>query len=425
LNQHDTMAMRADLEAAGARPVPPGSAGDVIVVNTCTVTRRADQEARQLIRRLARESPEARIVVTGCYAQRAPEELGSLPGVSAVLGLAERDTIGKRVMAGAEGVAVGEARARRPLASVAPLHFGRTRALLKVQDGCDSFCTYCIVPYVRGRARSLPLADALEQGRRLLGAGFDEIVVTGADLGSYGVDLDRRELLPRLVEGLLALAGTHRVRLSSIEPNKLDPGVVAMLGSEPRLCRHLHLPLQSGSDGVLQAMRRNYRAADYAALLGRIAARGTVGIGADVIVGFPGEGEREFEETMALVADLPLAYLHVFRYSARPETAAVRLEGRAQNSAARERSERLREIGDSKRRTFLRSLIGSRLPVLPESNAPADGVLARSDVYAPVLLRGARSWRGIAEAEITGVEGDALLGSCPDGARLAEAVTCG
>ena len=419
------MAMRADLEAAGARTAPPGSAGDVIVVNTCTVTRRADQEARQLIRRLARESPGAKVVVTGCYAQRAPDELRSLPGVSAVLGIAERETIGERLMAGQQGVAVGPARAKRPFAPAVPLHFGRTRALLKVQDGCDSFCTYCVVPYVRGRSRSLPLADAVEQGRRLLGAGFDEIVVTGADLGSYGEDLGLRGQLPRLVEELLGLGRSHRVRLSSIEPNKLDPEIVTMLGAEPRLCRHLHLPLQSGSDRVLQSMRRAYRATDYAALLRRVAARGTIGIGADVIVGFPGEGEREFEETMALVGDLPLTYLHVFRYSARPGTAAARIQPRAAESTARERSERLREMGDAKRRAFLRSLIGSRLPVLPESRAVGDGVLARSDLYAPVLLSGDRSWRGIVEAQITGVEGDALLGVRPGGAGPPRASTCG
>ncbi len=419
------MAMRADLEAAGARAALPGSAGEVIVVNTCTVTRRADQEARQLIRRLARESPGAKIVVTGCYAQRAPEELRSLPGVSAVLGIAERETIGERLMAGQEGVAVGPARAKRPLAPVVPLHFGRTRALLKVQDGCDSFCTYCIVPYVRGRARSLPLADAVEQGRRLLDAGFDEIVVTGADLGSYGEDLGERGLLPRLVDGLLGLGRSHRVRLSSIEPNKLDPGIVAMLGAESRLCRHLHLPLQSGSDRVLEAMKRAYRATDYAALLERVAARCPVGIGADVIVGFPGEGEREFEETMALVRDLPLTYLHVFRYSARPGTVAARLQPRAAESTARERSERLRDVGDVKRRAFLRSLVGSRLPVLPESRPVGDGVMARSDLHAPVLLHGDRSWRGIAEALITGVEGDALLGLRQGGVDQAQGSTRG
>ena len=392
------------------RPAVPGSAGDVIVVNTCTVTSRADQEARQLIRRLARESPAAKIVVTGCYAQRAPEELRSLPGVSAVFGIAEREGIAERLRGGQEGVAVGPARAKRPLAPSIPLHFGRTRALLKVQDGCDSFCTYCVVPYVRGRARSLPLGDALEQGRRLLDAGFDEIVVTGADLGSYGEDLGQRALLPRLVKGLLGLGRTHRVRLSSIEPNKIDPEIVTMLGSEARLCRHLHLPLQSGSDSVLRAMKRAYRAADYAALLGRITARCRVGIGADVIVGFPGEGEREFEETMAVVEDLPLAYLHVFRYSTRPGTVAARFPAQVGGPAARERSDRLRELGDAKRRAFLRSLVGSRLPVLPESRAVEDGVLARSDLHAPVLLRRERPWRGIAEAQITGVEGDALLG---------------
>jgi threonylcarbamoyladenosine tRNA methylthiotransferase MtaB len=291
----------------------------VVVVNTCTVTRRADQEARQLVRRIARESPGARIVVTGCYAQRAPEEIAGLPGVAAVIGLHERAGLAGRVRALAlaadptanDGPAVtgpgapsvpASVRSRIPVRADSPVSFGRTRALLKVQDGCDSFCSYCVVPYVRGRARSLPLAEALDQGRRLLESSFHEIVVTGADLGTYGRDLGERDLLPRLVRGLLDLGPRHRVRLSSIEPNKLHPEVLEMLGSEPRLCRHLHLPLQSGSDHVLGAMRRAYRAADYASLVTRACRRGPVGVGADVIVGHPGEGDREFEETVAFFA---------------------------------------------------------------------------------------------------------------------------
>ncbi len=400
------------------RSVPQGEATDWVVVNTCTVTGRADQEARQLIRRLSRESPRARIVVTGCYAQRAPAELAGLPAVVAVYGTAERDRIAAHLAADRSGVVVGDARAKRPFAGPVPLSFGRTRALLKVQDGCDSFCAYCVVPYVRGRSRSLPLPEALARGERLLEAGFEEIVVTGADLGSYGRDLGEPRLLSRLVSGLLALGPRHRVRLSSIEPNKLDPAVVEMVGAAPRLCRHLHLPLQSGSDSVLRAMRRPYAAADYASLLDRILQRGPVGIGADVIVGHPGEGDREFAETRSFLRDLPVTSLHLFRYSPRPGTASLRLEAPAPDGGtARARSEELRALGEVKHRTFLLSLVGARLPVLAESTRGEGPVLGRSDVNALVRFHGAGPWRGIAEALVTGVEGDACTGTLVEAAR--------
>ena len=421
LNQHDTAADRARVEAAGMRAVAADEAADVVVVNTCTVTRRADQEARQLVRRIAREQPGARIVVTGCYAQRAPDELAGLPGVARVVGLHERPVITDHISRLAHGDApAGTAtvprrigagppswkgtpgpRSRVPLLSSAASSFGRTRALLKVQDGCDSFCSYCVVPYVRGRARSLPLDEALEQGRRLLGAGFHEIVVTGADLGTYGRDFGERDLLPRLVQGLLGLGTRHRVRLSSIEPNKVHPAIVDMIGAEPRLCRHLHLPLQSGSDRVLHAMRRPYRAADYAALVRRACRRGPVGIGADVIVGHPGESDRDFEETLAFLRDLPVAFLHVFRYSPRPGTAAARLGDAVPDAIARERSARLRMLGDEKRAAFLRSLVGARLEVLAEAGGDPSYVPARSDTYAMVRVQDTSRWPGLATVEIT------------------------
>ena len=377
---------------------------DVLVVNTCTVTRRADQEARQLIRRLARQNPRARLVVTGCYAQRAPEEVRALPGVGLVLGIHERERIAEHLAGDSTQVAVGSARAKHPLLPAAPLSFGRTRALLKVQDGCDSFCSYCIVPYVRGRGRSLSVEAAVTQGARLVEAGFHEIVLTGADLGSYGGDASGRGRLPELIRRLLAIGPNHRIRLSSIEPNKLDAEVIAMLGEEPRLCRHLHLPLQSGSDAVLQAMRRSYRAADYAGLLQRIAGRGTVAVGADVIVGFPGEGAREFEETLSFLRDAPLAYLHVFRYSARPGTAAAREPGAVDDSVARARSERLRALGAEKRDAFLRSVLGTRLSVLAEAGRIGDAIVARSDLAEPVLVRGMLPWPGFTEVRVSGIE---------------------
>ena len=411
LNQHDTAALRARLAEEGVRET--SEEPDVIVVNTCTVTRRADQEARQLVRKLHRKAPGARIVVTGCYAQRAPGELRELPGVSAVLGVAERDdpdTL-RRAIGGSSTVSVTRSRSVRAFRTGMPLHVGRSRALLKVQDGCDSFCTYCVVPYVRGRSRSLPVDEAVFRARRLLESGFHEIVLTGADLGHYGHDLGNDRALPELVLKTLALGDDHRVRLSSIEPNKLHPDLVAMIGSEPRLCRHLHLPLQSGSNAVLRAMRRGYTREEYAELLGRIASRGTVAIGADVIVGFPGEGEREFQETVDRIERLPIAFLHVFRYSPRPGTVAARYQDSVSHGVARDRAERLRALGDSKASEFRRSLLGRTLPVVWERGVGVRGRVAMSDVYVPIEVEGeVDETRGVFEVRVRDEDRDRLVG---------------
>ncbi|HEU4764769.1 MAG TPA: tRNA (N(6)-L-threonylcarbamoyladenosine(37)-C(2))-methylthiotransferase MtaB [Candidatus Eisenbacteria bacterium] len=434
LNQHDTAAMRAALGGAGWAEAREGEAADVVVVNTCTVTGRADQEARQAIRRLAREHPGARVVVTGCYAQRAPLEVAAIPGVSQVLGTAERDTIAERL--GAPGavvlrdpnitaparrdvaaIAVGPARAKGPPAPAGdappiPVAFGRTRALLKVQDGCDAFCSYCVVPYVRGRSRSLPLAEATARARRLLDAGFHEIVLTGADLGAYGRDLGRRGLLAALVESILSLGPSHRVRISSIEPNKVDPALAALAGSEPRLCRHFHLPLQSGSPAVLRAMRRPYGPEAYARLVERLAGGGPAAIGADVIVGHPGEGEAEFEETCRFVSRLPITHLHVFRYSPRPGTRAALQSGAAPLAVARERSERLRVLANAKREAFHRSLIGSVRPAIAERAHPSEqACIAMTDVYAPVRLERRPAAGGILSVRIEALRNGALAGA--------------
>lgn len=430
LNQHDTAAMRAELLAAGFAVVPAGEASDWVIINTCTVTHRADQEARQLVRRVGRAFPGARLVVTGCYAQRAPGEVRGLPGVAAVLGTGERSRITEvlrggaaRARRGADPVAtaddsgdgqvvhVAPGRARRPIDAGRPVFFGRTRALLKVQDGCDSFCTFCIVPLVRGRSRSLPLGAALEQARRLLEAGFFEIVVTGADLGRYGWDLGDRSLLPRLLEEILALGDGHRVRLSSIEPNKIDPAVLRLLAGEPRLCRHLHLPLQSGSARVLAAMRRSYAPGDYLALAEQVARVGAAGIGADVIVGFPGETDADFAETRSLLEAAPVTYLHVFRYSARPGTAAAGWGDVPPATVAHARSEELRALGAAKARAFRARLVGRVLPVLVEDRRPEGKIVAMSDVYVPVLLDRAPAERGIVGALATGSSEEGLRGS--------------
>lgn len=412
--------MRAHVLGSGFTEATPGSPAEVVVINTCTVTARADQEARQLIRRIHREAPGARIVVTGCYAQRAPNEVSEIPGVAAVLGSGERDDAGHLLRAiggrpagagAAASVTAGCARSIRHFRTGPPVLVGRTRALLKIQDGCDSFCAYCIVPYVRGRSRSLPLAEAVERGRRLIDTGFHEIVLTGADLGSYGHDLADPHLLARLIEALLGLGDRHRIRLSSIEPNKLDPGIADLIGSEPRLCRHLHLPLQSGSNAVLRAMRRGYTREGYRALLERVTARGPVGIGADVIVGFPGEDDEMFEETRRFLEEAPVTFLHVFRYSPRPGTAAARFGPPARDGRSRERSETLRALGEAKGEAFRRSLVGSMIPVVPESGRGERGPIAMSDLYVPVELTGEPSGRGVVPVRILGVERKRLIGS--------------
>jgi threonylcarbamoyladenosine tRNA methylthiotransferase MtaB len=405
LNQYDTAALRAQVRAEGLQE--SDQAPDVIVVNTCTVTRRADQEARQLVRRLHRESPGARIVVTGCYAQRAPEELRALPGVTSVLGVAEREDRDalREALRGNSAGAVGPGRSSRSFGTAAALHVGRSRAILKVQDGCDSFCAYCVVPYVRGRSRSLAAEEALDRARRLIESGFHEIVLTGADLGDY-------DALPALVAGIMALGDGHRVRLSSIEPNKLHPDLVAMIGAEPRLCRHLHLPLQSGSNAILRAMRRGYTREDYGALLSRITARGPVGIGADVIVGFPGEGESEFQETLHFLEEAPVTFLHVFRYSSRPGTAASRLSEAVPDPVVRERAERLRALGEAKARAFRRSFLGTTLPVVMERGVGRRGRVAMSDVYVPIEVEAEEDMaRGILEVRVHDEDGDRLVGS--------------
>jgi threonylcarbamoyladenosine tRNA methylthiotransferase MtaB len=408
--------MRASLGAAGWSEAEPGEAPDMVVVNTCTVTARADQEARQLIRRLSREHPGARLVVTGCYAQRAPGEVAALPGVTDVVGMTERDRLAD-TLAGLGRIAVGPARARRPFAAAgategaAPISFGRTRALLKVQDGCDSFCSYCVVPYVRGRSRSLPLTEAMAQARRLLQSGFHEIVLTGADLGAYGNDLGRRGLLAELIETILDLGEEHRVRISSIEPNKVDPALIALAKRERRLCRHFHLPLQSGSAAVLRAMRRPYAPRDYERLVDRLAGGGRAAIGADVIVGFPGEGDADFEETLRFVDRLPITHLHVFRYSPRPGTRAE-AEPRATEAVARERAARLRALGEAKRDAFHASLVGSVLSGLPERGEGADGAcVAMTDLYAPVRLARRPAARGIVPVRVDAFQDGALRGT--------------
>src|SRR5262249_35348522 len=360
LNQYDTAELQALLEARGFRTVSFEERAQLYVINTCTVTARADQSGRQTIRRAAARNPDALVVVTGCYAQTNPAAVAAIPGVDVVLGTRDRHALPELL----EGlrkrarplVRVGDVFDERsqpvvPLRQFAP---GYTRAFVKVQDGCQHRCSFCIVPFARGGSRSQPLPLVVEQIEALVAAGYGEIVLTGVDLGHYGWDLVPRLSLAALVRRLLDVPGLRRLRLSSILPAYFTPELVETIAGEPRICRHLHVPLQSGADRVLRAMRRPYSVALYRALVERLAgALPDLGLGTDVIPGFPGETASEFADTEALVEALPFTYLHVFSYSDRPGTEAARLSvPRVPPDEVRRRTTRLRRLGGAKGLAF-------------------------------------------------------------------------
>jgi threonylcarbamoyladenosine tRNA methylthiotransferase MtaB len=411
VNQFESRALEEALEARGHTTVPFGEPADAVVVNSCTVTHRSDRDARALARRARRANPDARILVTGCYAQVDPEAVRRL-GVDAVVGTGEKGAIPDLLDAGAGGVLVGDVTGLGELAATPVRRFReRSRAFCKVQDGCDAACTYCIVPRARGRSRSLPLTEVRRALARLRDSGHGEVVLTGVHLGLWGRGLEPPLPFTALLEAV-ETAGIPRVRLSSLEPGELTGEVIGAVGASQILCRHLHVPLQSGSDRVLSAMGRPYAAAEYR---DRVAAalRALPGLclGADVIVGFPGEDDAAFDETRKLVEAVPFAYLHVFPFSPRRGTRAWNLPGRAPTEKVRERARLLRAASDRKRREFHQTHLGRELLALPEGEAPGGALTARTRNYIPVRI----PWEGaVPTAELLvrleGLDGDVVVG---------------
>jgi threonylcarbamoyladenosine tRNA methylthiotransferase MtaB len=377
LNQFDSAGIEGELARRGLTPEPDPSRADVVVVNTCTVTANADAEARRLIRSIRRSNAGCRLLVTGCYAERDPAVLAAIPGVDRVFG--NRDKLRLPRLLDELGIAPGDGPSAphttlaREIggdrgcegadALPAAVHFGdRSRAFLKIQEGCRLACSYCIIPAVRGPSRSVP-GGAIERSLgALFAAGYHEVVLTGVNTGDWGRDLDPPSTLAALVRRLAATCGPgRRIRLNSLEPLTVTDEIVEILASEPAVARHLQVPLQSGSASVLRRMRRNYRLDQYAARLAAVrAAAPDAGLGADVIVGFPGETDREFDETCEFVAASPLSYLHVFSWSPRPGTSAAALDGRVEPATVRRRSQRLRALGDDLGHRFRRRFEGAR-----------------------------------------------------------------
>ena len=397
VNQCESAGIAEAISARGMTIVPFEDEADCYIVNTCTVTGRTDYQSRQLIRRAIRRNPAAAVFVTGCYAQRAPEEIARIPGVRIVAGNAEKAGLPQllqKIPAAGEGqVRVGDIRSAQTFsrlgAAVSPEH---TRAFLKIQDGCDAFCSYCIVPHARGPSRSLPSAEVAAGIAALAAGGYREVVLTGIHLGAYGRDFSPPEGLEEVVRRIAGERRVERLRLSSIEPREITDGLIALLGSSGAVCRHLHIPLQSGDDGILAAMRRDYDAAFFRDLVQRIsAAVPGVAVGIDVMVGFPGETEEAFANTLRLVEELPVAYLHVFPYSRRPGTPAAAMTGQISDQDKKGRAKLLRRIDAEKRRAFAARFIGTPLAVLVEGrkDAATGFPLGFSDNYIPVVVRGA------------------------------------
>jgi len=395
VNQCESAGIAESLAARGMTPVPCEEAADCYIINTCTVTGRTDYQSRQLIRRAIRRNPAAVVVVTGCYAQRAPEEIARIPGVRIVAGNAEKERLPDILLetaAGSQQLLVGDIRGERGIshleAAVFPEH---TRAFLKIQDGCNAFCSYCIVPHSRGRSRSLTPAEVTERIAALAKAGYREAVLTGIHLGAYGRDLTPPANLTALVRGIVEACPVERLRLSSIEPQEVTDELIALVDASGPVCRHLHIPLQSGDDATLSAMNRDYDAAFFRELVNRIVDTiPGVAVGIDVMAGFPGETEAAFLNTLRLVEELPLAYLHVFPFSRRPGTPAAEMEGQIPEGVKKRRAEILRSVGAAKRRAFAGGFIGKPLAVLIEGRKDkATGFpLGFSDNYIPVVACG-------------------------------------
>ncbi|PYR67176.1 MAG: tRNA (N(6)-L-threonylcarbamoyladenosine(37)-C(2))-methylthiotransferase MtaB [Acidobacteria bacterium] len=359
VNQADSFAIEEQLRRRGGVDVAPEDA-DLVVVNTCSVTASADQGARQTIRRIVRSNPGVKVVVTGCYATRRPDELRELPNVVRVVANDDKESLVE--LTTAERFADGDGACGLMLE---PGVAGRTALTVRVQTGCDERCSYCIIPSTRGAGRSRPMPDVLRDIRRAVDAGYREMAITGVHLGSYGRDLGDGTTLTQLARALGEWPDDVLFRISSLEPMDCTPEIVALAAHCERLAPHFHLPLQHGSNEMLVAMRRPYSATFYRDLVERIHhAMPHASIGSDLIVGFPGEQDAHFEETVALVESLPLSYLHVFPYSDRPGTEAAGLRDKVDGNAIRERGRTLREIGARKACAFRASQAGREMKAL-------------------------------------------------------------
>lgn len=392
VNQFESASFISGFRDQGCELVSASEQADILVVNTCAVTARAGQQSRQLIRRLRRSNPEARLLVTGCYAQLIGDELPELIADSSliVIGNADKHLLVRTALE--ESCSVPSVKDIGTAQEICPLPVrrfsGRTRAYLRIQDGCNNFCSYCIVPYTRGRCRSLPLADVLTQVAIFAKEGYQELVITGINVGKYGLDLTEGEDIYSLLETLCRGFPALRIRLSSVEPAEVNERLLDLMTGFANFMPHLHIPLQSGDNGVLARMRRKYTTEIFAEVVDRVrTALPHAAIGCDILAGFPGEDEQAAENSFAFLAGLPVTYLHIFPYSLRPGTAAAKCADQVPGPIKNGRVARLRELDAQKKATFYRRHCGTEQRVLLEGVDEQAGLFKGfSENYIPVHI---------------------------------------
>ncbi|MFT5088293.1 MAG: threonylcarbamoyladenosine tRNA methylthiotransferase MtaB [Candidatus Latescibacterota bacterium] len=418
LNAYEVEALSNGFGRSGYRVVPFNEKADVYVVNTCTVTGSGDSDSRKAVRRARRTNPTATIVATGCYAQRRPDEL-STAGADLVVGNGQKADLLAHVQTHLQGQAPVEFTTQHPpstsefLSIEGQVEKGRTRGMLQVQDGCDEHCTYCIIPSVRGQSISRPAREIVAQAQQMVATGYRELALTGVHTGSYGYDKDDRDGLVHLLEDLEQVDGLERIRLNSVEPAYITDALIRFAAHSSKFCHHFHVPLQSGDDQILKRMGRHYDRSYYRRRIEEIAAvLPDCAIGADVMVGFPGEEEAHFENTYQLLEELPMTYLHVFPFSLRDGTAAEKLNGHSSSSSKKERSKRLIDLGLQKRLKFHQRFLNRSLHALVEDRVDsATGLqIGMSGNYIKVLFSGGVAANEIVKVQVQQAREDLVFG---------------
>lgn len=383
-NQFESNAIEQQLKNAGFTKLPFEEGADLVVINTCTVTSKTDAQSRNLIRKARRYNSNCRVVVTGCYAQIDPDTLAGMDGVALVIGNEQKQSFVSTLIAA--NLATPN---RNEEQSVSDRSIsGRSRAFLQIQNGCDAFCSYCIIPFARGRSRSFAESDIIRQTQELEAAGYNEVVLTGIHIGGYGKELEPQRSLLELIQTLLQATTTIHLRLGSIEPNEIPAALIDLISTEVRISAHLHIPLQAGNDRILTAMNRHYQIEEFASFIGSIHDKiDKVGIGLDVITGFPGETEEEFEQSYQFIESLPIAYLHVFPYSIRPGTPAATMANQLTGNVIKERAERLRQLSSLKEKRFAEAMIGKTVTGIIEEGSDAGLFKGTCDNYQSIWIR--------------------------------------
>ncbi len=416
VNQTETAALQQLFVEAGYQPVPFDGFADVYVINTCTVTQLGDRKSRQMIRRARRANLAAVIVVTGCYAQVSPDDVLKIPEVDLVVGTHARDRLPELIEEAKKDrlncvVPLAEKKSFEalPIAQTG----GRKRAFLKIQEGCRQFCSYCIVPHARGSIYSRPPEETVMEVKRLAKQGFHELVLTGVHLGSYGADLPGEVALSDLLRQLASLSGIRRIRISSIEPTEITPDLIEVISDNPSICRHLHIPLQSGDDLVLRRMNRKYDAAEFFQLVCWLRSQlPGIALTTDVMVGFPGETEEQFKHTLGLVEKSAFSRVHVFKYSPREGTPAAAFPEQVTAAQKEERSRRLIALGSRLSAAFRRQFIGKTVDVLFEETVGEGKLVGLTEHYVRVTANAPEAILGeIAAVRVGGEQNDGLYGT--------------